>query len=344
MGRILLMHAEHQEEITEISAGEIGAVSGLKTARTGDTLCDPDNPITLESIKFPDPVISVAIEPKSKADQEKLGYALQRLAEEDPTFKIHVDEETGQTILGGMGELHLEILVDRMQREFKVEGMVGKPQVAYRETIRKTTESEGKYIRQSGGRGQYGHCWLRLEPRNRGEGFEFDDAIRGGSIPREFVAPIEKGVREACDSGVLAGFPLVDVKVTVFDGSYHDVDSSEMAFKIAGSMALKAGVRNASPVILEPIMKVAVITPEDFMGEVIGDLSSKRGQIQSMEQSGSVKVVTALVPLAEMFGYSTTLRSLTQGRGSYVMEPSHYQEVPANVMDQIIGQYGKKQE
>jgi len=337
MGRILLMHAEHQEEIKEITAGEIGAVSGLKNTKTGDTLCDPANHIILESIKFPDPVISVAIEPKTKADQEKLSYSLQRLAEEDPTFKIHVDEETGQTILSGMGELHLEILVDRMMREFKVEGQVGKPQVAYRETIRRSVEAEGKYIRQSGGRGQYGHCWLRLEPKGRGEGFEFVDAIRGGSIPKEFIAPIGKGVKEACENGVLAGYPLVDLKVSVYDGSFHDVDSSEMAFKIAGSMALKEGVRKADPVILEPIMQVDVVTPEEFMGEVIGDLNSKRGQIQNMEQSGSVKVVSALVPLAEMFGYSTTLRSLTQGRASYTMEPSHYQETPINIMNQIIG-------
>ena len=338
MGRILLMHAAHQEEVQELGAGEIGAVAGLKQTTTGNTLCDLSSPIVLESIEFPDPVISVAIEPKTKVDQEKLGNALHRLSEEDPTFKIKYNEETAQTTIAGMGELHLDILVDRMKREFKVEADVGRPQVAFRETIQKSIESEGKYIRQSGGKGQYGHCLLRLEPKARGEGFEFVNAVRGGSIPQEFIGSVEKGVRNALDSGVLAGYPSTDFKATLFDGSYRDVDSSDIAFQIAGAMALKDGLRRASPVILEPIMKVGVTTPEDFMGDVIGDLNSKRGQIQGMDQIGNARLVTALVPLSEMFGYATNLRSLTQGRASYTMEPSHYQETPRNVQEKIIGE------
>lgn len=341
VGRILLMHASHQEEVDELNVGEIGAIAGLKTATTGDTLCDPDHPVILESIDFPDPVIDVAIEPKTKADQEKLGQALHRLSEEDPTFRIHYNEETGQTIISGMGELHLEILVERMRREFKVDANIGTPQVAYRETIQESVEQEGKYIRQSGGRGQYGHCVLKLEPRARGEGFEFVDDIKRGVIPKEYISWIEKGVKEALDGGILGGYPMSDVRVSVFDGSYHEVDSSGIAFQIAASMALKAGARKASPVLLEPIMKVDVTTPDDFMGDVVGDLNSKRGQIQGMEQRGAVRVISALVPLAEMFGYATSLRSMTQGRASYTMEPSHYQEVPKNVQAKVLGEEDK---
>lgn len=338
MGRILLMHAAHQEEVQELSAGEIGAVAGLKQTTTGDTLCDSEYPIVLEAIEFPEPVISVAIEPKTKADQEKLGNALHRLAEEDPTFKIKYNEETAQTIISGMGELHLEILVDRMRREFKVEANVGRPQVAYKETIQKVVEAEGKYIRQSGGRGQYGHCLLKLEPQGRGMGFEFVNAIKGGTIPQEYIPSVGKGVKNALDQGVLAGYPIVDLKVTVFDGSFHEVDSSDIAFQIAGAMALKDGMKRGSPIILEPIMKADVTTPEEFMGEVIGDLNSKRGQIQGMNQVGNARMITVLVPLAEMFGYATSLRSMTQGRASYTMEPSHYQEVPRNIQEKIIGE------
>jgi len=308
----------------------------LKQTTTGDTLCDADRPIVLEEIKFPDPVISVAIEPKTKVDQEKMGLALRRLAEEDPTFKIRSDAETGQTIISGMGELHLEILVERMKREFKVAAGVGKPQVAYRETIRKIVEQEGKYIRQSGGRGQYGHVFLRLEPRGRGEGFEFKREIVGGAIPREFLSAVEKGVREAMEGGVLAGYPLVDMSVAVYDGSYHEVDSSEIAFKIAASMALKEGVRRANPVLLEPIMRIEVTMPEAHLGDVIGDLNARRGRIEETRSQGNAQAVVALVPLAEMFGYATTLRSLTQGRAVFNMEPSHYDEVPKNVAEDIV--------
>jgi elongation factor G len=337
IGRIIRLHANQREEVSEVFAGEIAAAVGLKNTTTGDTLCDPAHPIILEKIVFPEPVISVAIEPKTKADQEKMGIALSRLAEEDPTFRVKTNEETAQTIIEGMGELHLEIIVDRMKREFKVEANVGKPQVAYRETIKKLTKSEGKFIRQSGGRGQYGHVWIEIEPNESGKGFEFINKIVGGTIPREYVGPAEQGIKEALNNGVIAGYPVVDVKVTLFDGSFHEVDSSEMAFKIAGSMALQAGVKQANPVILEPIMKVEVVTPEEFMGDVMGDLNSKRGRIQKMDDRGGAKVVDAHVPLAEMFGYATSLRSMSQGRASYTMEFDHYEEVPKNVAEEIIG-------
>lgn len=336
IGRLLLMHADKKEEIMEGYAGEIVAAIGLTKTGTGDTLCDSTKPIVLESIKFPEPVISLAIEPKTKADQEKLGNALNRLSEEDPTFKVKVNHETGQTIIAGMGELHLEILAERMRREFGVDATTGAPQVAYKETITKIAEGEGKYIHQSGGRGQYGHCWLRVEPKPRGEGYEFISEVKGGAIPAGFIPPIEKGAKEAMENGVLAGFPIVDTKVVVFDGSYHDVDSSEIAFKIAGSQALQKAVKNAGLTLLEPIMKVEVTTPEDFMGTVIGDLSSRRAQILGSEVRGNARIVIALVPLAEISGYSTTLRSLSQGRASYYMEPSHYQEVPKNVTEMIV--------
>ena len=340
IGRILRMHANHREEVKEMYAGEIGAIIGLKNTRTGDTLCDPENPIVLEKIIFPEPVVSLRIEPKTKADQERMGLALRRLSEEDPTFRIKGDEETMETIISGMGELHLEILVDRMKREFKVEASVGRPQVAYKETIKKTAEAEGKYIRQSGGRGQYGHVWLRIEPQERGKGFEFENEIRGGVIPQEFIPAAEKGVKEALEKGVVAGYPLVDVKVALYDGSYHDVDSSESAFKIAGSMALQEAAKRASPVILEPVMKVEVVTPEHFLGDVTGDLSSKRGKIEKMFERGTAKVVDAKVPLSEMFGYVTKLRSMTEGRASYSMEFDHYEEVPNNIAELI--KEGKK--
>ncbi len=336
VGRILLMHANKREEVDTAYAGEIVALVGVKDTITGHTLCDEANPIILEKITFPEPVISLAIEPKSKADQERMGYALQRLAEEDPTFKIKSNQETGQTIIWGMGELHLEILVDRMKREFKVDAGVGAPQVAYKETIRKLAEAEGKYIRQSGGRGQYGHCFVRLEPKGRGEGYEFVDAIKGGAIPNEFIPAVNKGIKEAMENGILAGFPLVDVKATLYDGTYHDVDSSEMAFKIAGSMALQNAAKQADPVLLEPIMKVEVTTPEEFMGDIIGDLSAKRAQILGTETRGTVRLIIAMVPLAELSGYATTIRSMSQGRASYYMEPSHYQEVPKNIQEKII--------
>ncbi len=336
IGRILLMHANSREEVSEAYAGEIVAIVGLKSTGTGDTLCNETSPIILESISFPDPVISLAIEPETKADQEKLGYALGRLSEEDPTFRIKGDPETGQTIISGMGELHLEILVDRMKREFSVAAKVGSPQVAYRETIKQVAQGEGKYIKQSGGRGQYGHCFVRVEPVPRGEGYSFVSEIRGGAIPQEFIGSIEKGVREKLETGILAGYPVVDVKVAVYDGSYHDVDSSDIAFKIAGSIALEAAAKKGQLVLLEPIMKVEVTIPEDFMGEVIGDLSSKRAQILNSEHRGNSVIVTALVPLSEMSGYVTTLRSMTQGRGSAYMEPSHYEEVPGNIADKIV--------
>jgi elongation factor G len=336
MGRIVRLHANQREDVQEVYAGEIAAAIGLKEVTTGDTLCDEDKPIILERPTFAEPVISMAIEPKTKADQEKIGMAMQKLAEEDPTFKIHTDEETLQTIISGMGELHLDILVDRMKREFKVEVNVGAPQVAYKETIRSTAEAEGKYIKQSGGRGQYGHCWLKVEPQEAGKGYEFVDETKGGSIPREFLPAIEKGIKEGLSRGIQAGCPVVDIKVTCFDGSYHDVDSSEIAFKMAGSMAFVAACKKASPVIMEPIMKVEVLTPEQFMGDVIGDLNSKRGQILEMTDRGSMKVVRAMVPLASMFGYVTSLRSMSQGRASSSMEFGHYADVPNNVAAQII--------
>ncbi len=336
IGRLLKMHSNKREEIKELYAGEIGACVGLKSTLTGDTLCDEKEKVILERMEFPDPVISVAVEPKTKADQEKMSIALQKLAEEDPSFRVHTDEESGQTIISGMGELHLEIIVDRMMREFKVEAEVGQPQVAYRETIKTPVEQEYKYAKQSGGRGQYGHVFLKLEPLEPGSGYEFVDAIKGGVVPREFIPAVDKGVQEAMQNGVLAGYPVEDVKVTLYDGSYHDVDSSEMAFKLAGSMGFKEGARKANPVILEPIMKVEVEIPEEYMGDVIGDLNRRRGQINSMEDRHGNKIVNAFVPLAEMFGYSTDLRSATQGRGTYAMEFDHYEEVPKNVADEII--------
>jgi elongation factor G len=339
ISQILRMHADKSEDVKEVHAGDIAATVGLKVTTTGNTLCDPDKPILLESMHFPEPVISVAIEPKSKADEERLGIALNRMAEEDPTFRVRSDEETSQTIISGMGELHLEIIVDRMKREFNVQANVGRPQVAYRETIRTKVESEGKYIKQTGGRGQYGHCWITIEPLEAGKGFEFVDAIKGGRIPREYIPAVGKGIQEALDSGVLAGYPVVDVKCTVFDGSYHDVDSSEMAFKIAGSMAFKDGAKKAKPVLLEPVMKFEVITPEDYMGTIIGDLNSRRAQVNENEQRGNARVIRGIVPLAEMFGYATTVRSLSQGRASFNLEPSHYAEVPRNVADEIINKH-----
>ncbi|MBP3690517.1 MAG: elongation factor G [Schwartzia sp.] len=336
LGRILQMHANHRKELDRVYSGDIAAAVGLKDTTTGDTLCDEDKPIILESMVFPDPVISVAVEPKTKDDQEKMGIALQRLAEEDPTFRVHTDAETGQTIISGMGELHLEIIVDRMLREFKVDCTVGNPQVAYRETIRKSVKAEGRFVRQSGGHGQYGHCWLELEPRQPGEGFLFENKIVGGVIPKEFINPIEAGVKEAMENGVIAGYPMVDIKATVYDGSFHEVDSSEMAFKIAGSMAFKNGAEKANPVLLEPYVKVEVIVPEEYMGDVIGDLNSRRGRIEGMEPRNGAQVINAMVPLAEMFGYSTDLRSKTQGRGNYSMEVSFYDEVPKNISDAIV--------
>ncbi|MFH2019152.1 MAG: elongation factor G [bacterium] len=341
VGRLLLMHANDREEITEAIAGEIVAIVGLKDTKTGDTLCDKNNPVILEGIEFTEPVISLAIEPKTKADQEKMGIALSRLSEEDPTFKIKTNHETGQTLIAGMGELHLEVLVDRMKREFKVEANVGNPQVAYKETITVDGDAEGKYIKQSGGRGQYGHCYLRLKPLGRGEGFKFINAIVGGVIPREFIAPVEKGVKEAAENGVLAGYPLVDIEVTLYDGSYHEVDSSEIAFKIAGSMAFQSAVKSSSPILLEPIMKLEITTPEEFMGDVIGDVSSKRGQVLGSDQRGNVRIINALVPLAELSRYATILRSMTQGRASFYMEPSHYDPVPNNITEKIISKESK---
>jgi elongation factor G len=336
IGRLVLMHADKREEIAEAYAGEIVAVVGLKNTTTGDTLCDSNNPILLESIVFPEPVISLAIEPKTKSDQEKISSALNKLSEEDPTFRIKTDLETGQTIISGMGELHLEILVDRMKREFNVEANTGSPQVSYKETVTKIATAEGKYVRQTGGRGQYGHCLLRVEPKGRGDGYEFVSEIKGAAIPNEYIPAIAKGVKEAMENGVMAGYQLVDMKVAVYDGSYHEVDSSEIAFHIAGSMALQDAVRKASPILLEPIMKVEVSTPDEFMGDVIGDLSSKRAQIQSTEKRGVITVILALVPLAELSGYATRIRSLSQGRASYYMEPSHYEEVPANIASQVV--------
>ncbi|MEK6735325.1 MAG: elongation factor G [Pseudomonadota bacterium] len=336
IGRLLQMHANQREEIKEVRAGDIAAAVGLKDVETGDTLCDPQKIITLERMEFPEPVIHVAVEPKTKLDQEKMGIALNRLAQEDPSFRVRTDEDSGQTIISGMGELHLEIIVDRMKREFGVEANVGAPQVAYREAIRKPVEIEGKFVKQSGGRGQYGHVWLKLEPNEAGKGFQFIDEIKGGSVPREYIPAVEKGLVETLPSGVLAGYPVVDVKVTLFDGSYHDVDSNENAFKMAASIAFKDGMRKASPVLLEPMMAVEVETPEDFMGNVVGDLSSRRGMIQGMEDVPGLKVIRAEVPLAEMFGYSTALRSATQGRATYSMEFKHYSEAPKNVAEAII--------
>ena len=341
LARILRMHANKREEIPVLGAGDIAAAVGLRETYTGDTLCDPEHPILLEAMEFPEPVISVAVEPKTKADQEKLSIALQKLAKEDPSFRVSMDHETGQTIISGMGELHLEIIVDRLKREFGVDVNVGKPQVAYRETIKKEVTSEGKFIKQTGGRGQYGHVWLKIEPLEPGKGFEFHETIKGGVVPKEYIPAVEAGVKEAMETGVVAGYPMTDIKVTLFDGSYHEVDSSEMAFKIAGSIAFKEGAKKANPVLLEPIMEVEVTTPEEFMGDVIGDLNKRRGRVQGMEARGNAQVIRALVPLAEMFGYATDLRSMTQGRATYIMRFSHYEEVPPNVAEQIIGERNK---
>ena len=340
IGRILQMHANHRQEIEKVYAGDIAAAVGLKDTTTGDTLCDEKAPIILESMVFPDPVISVAVEPKTKADQEKMGIALQKLAEEDPTFRVRTDPETAQTIISGMGELHLDIIVDRLLREFHVGCSVGNPQVAYRETIRKSVKAEGKFVRQSGGKGQYGHCWLELTPLEPGEGFKFDNKVVGGAIPKEYIGPVEAGVKEAMENGVVAGYPMVDVGVTVYDGSYHEVDSSEMAFKIAGSMGFRAGALKADPVILEPYMKVEVTVPEEYMGDVIGDLNSRRGRVEGMEMRSGAEHINAFVPLAEMFGYATDLRSRTQGRGVYTMTFDHYEEVPKNVAEKVISEKG----
>ncbi len=343
IGRLVRMQADKREDVTEVAAGDIAAIVGLKNTTTGNTICDLNNPIVLESIEFPEPPVSIAIEPKTKADQEKMSLALQRLAEEDPTFRVKVDDETGQTIISGMGELHLEILVDRMKREFNVEANIGQPQVAYRETIRKdAVEVQGKFVRQSGGRGQYGDVWLRLSQNEKGAGFEFINSIKGGVVPGEYIKPVQQGIEEAMNNGVIAGYPVVDLKVELYDGSYHEVDSSEMAFKIAGSMALQDGVKKANPVLLEPVMKVVVVTPEQFMGDVIGDLNSKRGRIESMEDlPGGVKEITAFVPLGELFGYTTNLRSTTQGRASSSMELDHYADVPGHVTEAIIAKHAK---
>lgn len=336
IGRILLMHANHREEVDEVYAGDIAAAVGLKDTTTGDTLCLEEDPVILESMEFPEPVIQVAIEPKTKAGQDKMSVALQKLAEEDPTFRTYTDAETGQTIIAGMGELHLEIIVDRLLREFKVEANVGKPQVAYRETIRKAVKAEGKFVRQSGGRGQYGHVWIEIEPLESGAGYEFVNKIVGGVVPKEYIGPVDQGIQEAMESGVLGGYPVVDVKVTLYDGSYHEVDSSEMAFKIAASMAFKEAMQKADPVLLEPMMKVEVTVPEEYMGDVMGDINSRRGRIEGMEARSGVQVITAYVPLAEMFGYATDLRSKSQGRGVYTMQLSHYEEVPASIAEKIL--------
>ena len=336
IGRLLKMHSNKREEIKEIRAGDICATVGLKFTTTGDTLCDEKNPVVLEAMEFPEPVISIAIEPKTKADQDKLSVALGKLASEDPSFRVRVDEETGQTVISGMGELHLEIIVDRLKREFKVEANIGNPQVAYRETFRKAVKTEGKYIKQSGGKGNYGHCWLEMTPLEPGAGFEFENKIVGGAIPKEYIPAIEKGVTEAMENGIVAGYPVVDFKVTVSDGSFHEVDSNEMAFKIAASMAFKDGMKQGSPVLLEPIMKVEVVTPDEYMGDVMGDLSSRRGRIEGMNVQGNAQVINAMVPLKQMFGYSTELRSITQGRATYTMQFDHYEEVPANIAEEII--------
>ena len=344
IGRILQMHANHREDIEKVYAGDIGAAVGLKEVSTGDTLCDPAHPVILESMEFPEPVIDIAIEPKDKANSEKMGIALAKLAEEDPTFKTYTNQETGQTVIAGMGELHLDIIVDRLKREFKVECTVGKPQVSYKETIRNKVKVEGKFIRQSGGRGQYGHCWLEMEPLEPGKGIEFESKIVGGAIPKEYIKPIEDGIREAAQSGILAGYPVIDFKATVVDGSYHDVDSSEMAFKIAGSMAFKEGCKQGKSVLLEPIMKVEVTVPEEYMGDVIGDINSRRGRMEGMEARGGNQIVRGYIPLSEMFGYATDLRSKTQGRGTYAMEPSHYEEVPKSVLETIVASRTKKED
>lgn len=337
LGRILLMHANHRQELSEVYTGDIVAAVGLKDTGTGDTLCDPDHPIILESMEFPDPVISVAVEPKTKAGQEKMTVALMKLAEEDPTFKTHTDEETGQTIISGMGELHLDIIIDRMLREFKVEANIGKPQVAYKETITKKVDAEGKFARQSGGRGQYGHCLITLEPLEAGEGFIFENKVVGGAIPKEFIGPIEQGIKEAMQNGVVAGYPVIDVKATVYDGSYHEVDSSEMAFKVAGSMAFKNGMRKAAPVLMEPMEKLTVVCPEEYMGDVMGDINSRRGRVEGMEaRQNGTQQITGVVPLAEMFGYATSLRSKTQGRGISTMQFSHYEAVPKSIAEKIV--------
>lgn len=336
IGRILQMHANHREEISQVYAGDIAAAVGLKDTTTGDTLCDEKNPVILESMEFPDPVISVAIEPKTKADQDKMGLALAKLSEEDPTFKTHTDEETGQTIIRGMGELHLDIIVDRMKREFKVEANVGAPQVAYKETFRGTAKVEGKFVRQSGGRGQYGHVWVEFSPLEPGAGFEFENKIVGGVVPREYIPAVQNGIEESMQNGVLAGYPLIDIKATIFDGSYHDVDSSEMAFKVAGSLALREAGKKCSPVLLEPIMRIEVVVPEEYMGDIMGDINSRRGRIEGMDSRGGGQVIKGFVPLAEMFGYATTLRSRTQGRGTYSMFFDHYEDVPKNISEEIV--------
>ena len=336
IGRILQMHANDRKEIKEVRAGDIAAAVGLKATTTGDTLCDEANPIVLERMEFPEPVISVAIEPKTKADQEKMGIALGKLAAEDPSFRVHTDEETGQTIISGMGELHLEIIVDRMQREFKVDASVGKPQVAYRETIRTSAKAEGKFVRQSGGRGQYGHVWIEIEPLEPGSGYEFVDKIVGGVVPREYIPAVDKGIQEALNNGVMAGYPMVDIRATLYDGSYHDVDSNEMAFKIAGSMGFRNAAEQAKPVLLEPMMKVEVVTPEDYMGDIVGDLNRRRGKVMGMNDRGNAKVIDAEVPLSEMFGYATNLRSMSQGRANYTMQFDHYEEVPNNIAQEIV--------
>ena len=344
IGRILQMHANHREDIEKVYAGDIGAAVGLKDVSTGDTLCDPAHPVILESMEFPEPVIDIAIEPKDKANSEKLGIALGKLAEEDPTFKTYTNQETGQTVIAGMGELHLDIIVDRLKREFKVECTVGKPQVSYKETIRNKVKVEGKFIRQSGGRGQYGHVWLEMEPLEAGKGIEFESKIVGGVVPKEYIKPIEDGIREAANTGILAGYPVIDFKATLVDGSYHEVDSSEMAFKIAGSMAFKEGCKQGKSVLLEPIMKVEVTVPEEYMGDVIGDINSRRGRMEGMEARGGNQIVRGFIPLSEMFGYATDLRSKTQGRGTYSMEPSHYEEVPKSVLDTIVASRAKKED
>ena len=344
IGRILQMHSNHREDIDKVYSGDIAAAVGLKEVTTGDTLCDMNNPVILESMEFPEPVIDIAIEPKDKAAQEKMGIALSKLAEEDPTFKTYTNQETGQTIIAGMGELHLDIIVDRLKREFKVECNVGKPQVAYKETIRNKVKVEGKFIRQSGGRGQYGHVWLEMEPLEPGSGIQFESKIVGGVVPKEYIKPVEEGVREAAESGILAGYPVIDFKATLVDGSYHDVDSSEMAFKIAGSMAFKEGCKQAKSVILEPIMKVEITVPTEYMGDVIGDVNSRRGKMEGMEETDGVEEIRAFIPLSEMFGYATDLRSKTQGRGTYSMEPSHYEEVPKSVLETIVASRAKNNE
>lgn len=344
IGRLLQMHSNHREDIDKVYSGDIAAAVGLKEVGTGDTLCDPSHPVILEEMEFPEPVIDIAIEPKDKVAQEKMGIALAKLAEEDPTFKTHTDHETGQTIIAGMGELHLDIIVDRLKREFKVECNVGKPQVAYKETIRNAVRVEGKFIRQSGGRGQYGHVWLEMEPLEPGSGIEFESKIVGGVVPKEYIKPVEEGIREAAESGVIAGYPVIDFKATLVDGSYHDVDSSEMAFKIAGSMAFKEGAKQGKSVILEPIMKVEVTVPEEYMGDVIGDVNSRRGRMEGMEARNGSQIIRGFIPLSEMFGYATDLRSKTQGRGTYSMEPSHYEEVPKSVLDNIVASRVKKED